>query len=92
MIINNTSELKDMVKGSLSKIPIIGRNQELKILKSIYNKVKKGNGEFCLITGSKGIGKSKILDEYIKHSQNNNSLVLYYKSFPDIVEKPFECI
>jgi len=44
-----------------------GRSEEIRVLADLFNRVKEGNGQVILIEGEAGIGKTRILDEFIDH-------------------------
>jgi len=46
------------------KIPIFGREAELKKLIDIAKSLKKGKARVCLITGQMGIGKTRLQEEF----------------------------
>lgn len=50
---------------SLAVSPFIGRQKELDALQAIYQDAANGSGRLILITGEAGIGKTRLLQEYL---------------------------
>ncbi len=48
----------------ITESPLFGREEELKKLIRIFNKVNSGNGQVVSIVGEAGIGKSKLIYEF----------------------------
>lgn len=72
----------DIAKGK-GLSPLVGRENELTLLKKHWTQAKKGNGSVVLLNGEAGIGKSRLVDtmeEYIK--QESNSLLLEARCSP----------
>ena len=59
---------------SLISLPLIGRQRELKQLQTAQKNSRLGRGQFILITGELGIGKTRLVQEYL--AQNPNLLTL----------------
>jgi len=55
-------------------LPLIGRQRELKQIQTAQNNSHSGRGHFVLITGELGIGKTRLVQEYL--TQNPNLLAL----------------
>ena len=64
------------------KSHLVGRSNELGALLSLFNKAKRGNGSFCVISGEAGIGKTRLVEEMIKKVNNNSCSFIYGKSRP----------
>ena len=56
-------------------IPFVGRQKQLEQLNKIYDNVRKGNGTFLLVTGKAGIGKSRLVNEFISKAVQDNGFV-----------------
>jgi class 3 adenylate cyclase/tetratricopeptide (TPR) repeat protein len=52
---------KAIVTGSLT--PLVGREQELQRLLTHWDKARRGQGGFVLVTGEAGVGKSRLIQE-----------------------------
>ncbi len=54
--------------GTTSALPLVGRQEQLSALENLLETARKGTGRLVLITGEAGIGKTRILHEYMsKH-------------------------
>ena len=51
--------------GSFSNLPFIGRQREIETLEDAYKGAAKGSGRLVLVTGEAGIGKTRLLQEYL---------------------------
>jgi tetratricopeptide (TPR) repeat protein len=52
------------------KLPFIGRQNELSILETTYLQALQGSGKFMLVSGESGIGKTRLLEEYLNLHPN----------------------
>ncbi len=50
---------------SIPELPFIGRKHEIATLEKAYQDAKSGSGRLVLITGEAGIGKTRLLREYL---------------------------
>jgi DNA-binding SARP family transcriptional activator len=55
----------------------VGRRKELSALLSSLEHALAGNGGVFLLTGDAGIGKSRLLDEFARHSREGGARVLW---------------
>jgi DNA-binding SARP family transcriptional activator len=55
-------------------IPFVGRKQEISTLEQAYQEAKSGSGRLVLITGEAGIGKTRLLQEYMFLHPESSSL------------------
>ncbi len=70
------------------KIKLIGRDEELNQLKKYLDDAIVGKGSTILLSGEAGIGKTRLVDEFLNHSIANNVKVLAGSSASDIIH-PF---
>ena len=61
-------------KGSKSQreaggLPLIGRDQELALLNAAWERAWSGNGQMVELAADQGMGKSRLLDEFLITSQ-----------------------
>ncbi|HWL49421.1 MAG TPA: adenylate/guanylate cyclase domain-containing protein [Acidimicrobiia bacterium] len=61
-------------KGSKSQreaggLPLIGRDQEMALLNTAWEKARTGNGKMVELAADQGMGKSRLLDEFLTTSQ-----------------------
>ncbi|MEM3397422.1 MAG: tetratricopeptide repeat protein [Thermoplasmata archaeon] len=57
-------------------IPLLGREKELKIIKTGLEDAKSGRGRIYFITGASGIGKTRLIHEVCRIAQNLGYAVL----------------
>ncbi|MCK4235341.1 AAA family ATPase, partial [candidate division WOR-3 bacterium] len=56
--------------------PFVGREKELKELESVFDEVLNYNGTFVLIRGEVGVGKTRLVEEFIKSVESQRVWVL----------------
>jgi DNA-binding SARP family transcriptional activator/tetratricopeptide (TPR) repeat protein len=49
--------------GLLAEPPLVGRDQEMATLRALLSRIGHGSAEACVLWGSSGIGKSRLLNE-----------------------------
>lgn len=79
----NLKEEKESVK-----IPLVGRENELKLILSELGKVTKRKSFSVLINGDGGIGKSKLVGEFLNTVKSRDDNYLFYTS-GSIYQKEF---
>jgi len=57
------TEVRDSAAGLP---PFIGRREELAALSAVYHQASEGSGRLVLISGEAGIGKTRLLQEYLR--------------------------
>lgn len=60
---------------SLLRVPLVNRQEELKYLETLYQQAKQGHGQLLLLSGEAGIGKTRLVEEYL--ARHSESAVLY---------------
>ena len=55
------------VAGSTGLTPLVGREQEVTLLRERWAQVKDGAGQVVLLSGEPGIGKSRLVQELKDH-------------------------
>lgn len=61
--------------------PMVGRSKELDFLRQSWGQAKKGLGQVVWLSGEAGVGKSRIINEFMSNiSQDSQHLRLYYCS------------
>lgn len=57
-------------QGTLSSLPFVGRTGELEILEAALSSAAEGQGRVVLIEADRGVGKSRLVDEFLsRHSE-----------------------
>lgn len=67
-----------LLRPSLSQpppLPLVGRQPELSLLQSALQRSQDGQGRFILITGESGIGKTRLVQDFVS---NNSDLPTLY--------------
>jgi len=54
----------------------VGRRQELELIRSRWNAVSRGNGQVVGLVGEPGVGKSRLLWEFLRSGETGAALVL----------------
>lgn len=68
------------VAASRGLYPLVGREEEINLLRIKWNQTKKGKGQFLLLNGEAGIGKSRMtssIKSYVKSAQKSTILELH---------------
>ncbi len=55
-------------------LPLVGRQTELAQLQAMLERARNGEGKFILITGESGIGKTRLVQEYLLQHPNLSAL------------------
>jgi serine/threonine protein kinase len=58
------SETEKTLEGYLLSSEFVGREKEMGVLQSLYEKARHGEGKVVLMTGDAGIGKTRLLKEF----------------------------
>ncbi|MBI3245802.1 MAG: DUF2791 family P-loop domain-containing protein [Deltaproteobacteria bacterium] len=62
--------------------PLVGREQEVGLLRERWEQVKEGRGQVVLLTGEPGIGKSRLTQTLTAHVEAEGSLALAAQCSP----------
>ena len=57
--------------------PLCGREAELSMLRGVWDRARGGDGGTVLITGEAGVGKSRLVDEFLGADAGSSAHVLY---------------
>lgn len=82
-----TSELKPSeevrVLDRIVRGRMIGRSKEMEEARSIWKEVASGNGQIVMISGEPGIGKSRMIREFMTHSEVSGGRPLLGASYAE---------
>ena len=62
--------------------PLVGRDEEIRLLLSRWQDAKEGEGHVVLLTGEPGIGKSRIIQAFREQVRSDQATVLRYYCSP----------
>jgi class 3 adenylate cyclase/tetratricopeptide (TPR) repeat protein len=62
--------------------PLVGREDEVRLLLSRWRQAKEGEGQVVLLSGEPGIGKSRIIQSLREHLQDEPRINLHYFCSP----------
>ena len=65
-----------MTEVDADRPPLIGRHDELALLRQSLDGARGGHGRVVLVAGEIGIGKSRLLDEVAAHATAAGAVVL----------------
>jgi DNA-binding CsgD family transcriptional regulator len=81
-------ELKNLHwTGSRRAYPLVGRDDELAILKVALNKAVNGKGRLIHVEGEMGMGKSRLCEEVLQHCLDLGGLTSFYRCLPAALGK-----
>lgn len=63
-------------RQSVRRAPLIGRDLELTLLQTSYEKAKDGHGQFVAVSGEPGIGKSRLITTFCNLLPSDSTRVL----------------
>ncbi|MBN2097641.1 MAG: diguanylate cyclase, partial [Candidatus Omnitrophica bacterium] len=71
---------------------LISRGPELDQLKKYLDEAEKGKSNFILIAGERGMGKTRLLDEFKKYAQLKGITTIGASCSPEIAEQPYQTL
>jgi ATP-dependent Clp protease ATP-binding subunit ClpA len=77
---NIASRFEAAHAGSLT--PLVGRSTELSLLLDRWQKVKEGDGQVIILSGTPGVGKSRLLHELKSRIQQELHVLLHHQCSP----------
>ncbi|MHC4973898.1 MAG: serine/threonine-protein kinase [Planctomycetota bacterium] len=57
--------------------PLAGRDEELQTLQDAWEKAQRGEGQTLLLEGEAGIGKTRIVDAFVRAAEDGSANILY---------------
>ena len=94
-----TIETEKTIEGYLLSSRFVGRDKEMKLLQTLYERAHKGEGKVVLVTGDAGIGKSRLIKEFkivtqlrrshcfigFAHKDRTQALEPFYDIFSELI-------
>jgi class 3 adenylate cyclase/tetratricopeptide (TPR) repeat protein len=65
----------------LSRTPFVGREGEMSRIKGKLGEARSGRGALVMLVGEPGIGKSRMIEEFIEHARGDGAAVLFGACF-----------
>ena len=65
---------EDTPKITPPRLPMVGRKSELNQIRMAWKQAQKGSGRFILLSGDSGIGKTRLLYEYLLSIEKKSTL------------------
>jgi DNA-binding CsgD family transcriptional regulator len=66
----------DAYRPSFSQTPFVGRERELSLLRQAHFAMSHGSAQFVLLAGEPGIGKTRLIDEFLRSLDPTTSRIL----------------
>lgn len=85
----NTRESRFAARQRGQLTPIVGREQELGLLRECWTKARSGNGQMIVVSGEAGIGKSRIAQAAIDEVSQDDHIRLTYQCSPYHADSAF---
>jgi len=74
---------------SEQRVPLVGRERDLAALRSAWDKVRHGRSQVVGLVGHAGVGKSRIISEFIEEAQRSGHQALLCHCDEDAAETPY---
>jgi class 3 adenylate cyclase/tetratricopeptide (TPR) repeat protein len=75
-----------------SRTPFVGREDDLHLLLSRWERVREGQGQLVLVTGEPGIGKSRLVEEFRAQIREEKHLWIECAGEPFSQSTPFHAV
>ena len=72
-------------------VPLVGREDAWRALEEAYGRARSGRGQFVLISGEAGIGKSRLMQDFCDHLQRQ-CILLIGAGYPETQTSPYQPI
>ncbi len=73
-------------------VPLVGREAEVESLRRRWAQARAGGFQHCLVVGSPGIGKSRLVRELIKREEIDRDRVAFGLSYPYTSSSPWDAV
>lgn len=89
-----TAEILDetILQEILPSRKLIGRNNQLDALKELLDEAEKGKTKLALIKGGRGIGKTRLIDEFKRHAQLKGITNINASCAQEISTQPYQIL
>ncbi|WP_394828127.1 protein kinase domain-containing protein [Pendulispora albinea] len=74
------------------RIPLVGRERELEVLRELSERVKAGKGQFVWIAGEAGIGKSRLVAQHLERAAVDSQSIVRCQCWPHFQNSALEPI
>lgn len=71
------------------EFPLVDRKEELALLKNLFEKSLLGNGQVVFVAGEGGIGKTRLVQELGRYSQEKGALLIVGRSYEEEAVVPY---
>jgi class 3 adenylate cyclase/predicted ATPase len=72
--------------------PLLGRETEMRTLALLWSKAQVGNGQFAVLIGEPGIGKSRLVEEFVGTLPTGRLAPLFFGASPLGINSPYQPI
>lgn len=76
----------------LSHMPFVGRARELGLMHAAYERSQNGRTEVVVLEGETGIGKSRLVSEFVNAAQSAGADILAGRAFDTVGELPYAAV
>ncbi|MEW5801367.1 MAG: AAA family ATPase [bacterium] len=81
---------KDRLRELTYSTSLVGRSREIDLLESYMKQTKRSQGAVCLVCGEAGIGKTRLVNEAVKHLQSVNGILARGKCDQYAYQTPYK--
>ena len=71
---------------------LVGREEQLNALKELLDEAERGEAKFALIKGGRGIGKTRLVNEFKKDAQVKGITTISASCSPEISAQPYQIL
>ena len=86
VVSENTQESRFAARHANEFSPLIGREEELSLLRERWRRAKQREGQLVLLRGDAGIGKSRLAESLIQDVRTEENFVLRYQCSPYYID------